>query len=77
MLEAKVIGLEGKVNQLEEKVRQLETQPIPVSTVQKSVDRNFHEMRAADASLISGFHWINPDGHTLGMIPLTFKIGKI
>ena len=56
MLEAKVIGLEGKVNQLEEKVRQLETQPIPVSTVQKSVDRNFHEMRAADASLISGFH---------------------
>ena len=72
-LEGKNVELEMKVKQLEGKVRQLENktvQPNQISTVQKSVHRSCHEMFAADASLISGFYWIDPDGHGAGDDPI-------
>ena len=70
MLEAKINELEAKNVELEWKVRQLETRPNPISTVQKSIHRSCHEMFAADASLISGFYWIDPDGNGAGDDPI-------
>ena len=69
-LEEKNVLLEEKVKQLDGKVRQLETRPNPISTVQKSIHRSCHEMFAADASLISGFYWIDPDGNGAGDDPI-------
>ena len=72
-LEGKNVELEGKVKQLEGKVRRLETQtfqPNSISTVQKSIHRTCHEMRTADAFLMSGFYWIDPDGQGAGDDPI-------
>ena len=70
MLEAKINELEAKNVELEWKVRQLETRPNPISTVQKSIHRSCHEMFVADAYLISGFYWIDPDGNGAGDDPI-------
>ena len=75
-LEGKNMKLEGKVEQLEGKVWKLETQPNPSSTVQKSVHRSCHEMFAADVFLISGFYWIDPDGHGAGDDPINIYYEK-
>ena len=72
-LVGKNVKLEGKVKQLEGKV---ETQPNPSSTVQKSVHRSCHEMFAADVFLISGFYWIDPDGHGAGDDPINVYCEK-
>ena len=75
-LVGKNVKLEGKVKQLEGKVWKLETQPNPSSTVQKSVHRSCHEMFAADVFLISGFYWIDPDGHGAGDDPINVYCEK-
>ena len=82
-LEAKNVNLETKVNYLEEKVKQLEgkvwqleTRPNPISTVQKSIHRSCHEMFVADAYLISGRYWIDPDGNGAGEDPIQVDCEK-
>ena len=76
ILETKVNGLEGKVKQLEGKVWQLETRPNPISTIQKSIHRNCHEMFVADVSLMSGRYLIDPDGNGAGDDPIQVDCEK-
>ena len=75
-MEKKVNGLEGKVKQLEGKVWKLEIRQDPISTCQKSIHRNCHEMFVADASLMSGRYWIDPDGNGAGDDPIQVACEK-
>ena len=77
-LESKVIRLEEKVDLQERRLHNLTEQLAAVEnelTLAKSVEptdvhgnrqsaiyRTCHEARAADSSLKSGMHWIDPDG---------------
>ena len=84
-LEAKVTGLEAKVTKLEEKELQQELlieklkkeKDLTISSIgERSIGRSVsfprtcRELRASDPSLISGMHWIDPDGQGVGDDPI-------
>ena len=83
-LESNVKQLETKVTRLEEKERQQELQieklkkereigsAIGKRSMGRSVSfpRTCRELRAADPTLTSGMHWIDPDGQGVGDDPI-------
>ena len=82
-LETKLNQLKEKVTQLEAKNAELETKvqlQAPGSnnceTINKltaklnGIPRTCQDLRAADPSLPSGMHWIDPDGQSVGDSPI-------